>query len=178
DRIGSENEKIQLVNFWPTKDLDDYINLEQRVKGRMVLVDVSATGEENPVDEKESNEMRDLLYRRKQLEKLREEVVDLEDISGGISITDLTFSDFRIDLTGYLKENREVSEKTPIGLYSIARIDNEFKEELEPGVVFLLEQEPGVVFLLEQEPGVVFLLEQVSGEGHRLEKNPLYPYYL
>lgn len=158
DRIGSENEKIQLVNFWPTKDLDEYINLEQRVKGRMVLADVSATGEENPVEDKQSDEMRDLLYRRKQLEQLREEVVDLEDISGGISITDLTFSDFRVDLTGYLKENKDVLEKVPVGLYSIVEIDDIFKNELEPGVIFLLEQ--------------------VSGEGHRLERNPLYPYYL
>ncbi|NMA96453.1 MAG: helicase, partial [Clostridiales bacterium] len=158
DRIGSANDRIQLVNFWPTKDLDDYINLEQRVKGRMVLADVSATGEENPVAEKESSEMKDLLYRRRQLEKLREEVVDLEDISGGISITDLTFSDFRADLAGYLKDNRETLDKTPTGLYAIARIDNAFKDELEPGVIFLLEQ--------------------VAGDQPRLEKNPLYPYYL
>ncbi len=158
DRIGSQNRYIQLVNFWPTKDLDDYINLEQRVKGRMVLADISATGEENPVDEKASNEMRDLLYRRRQLEQLREEVVDLEDISGGISITDLTFSDFRVDLTTYLKDNRKKLEKAPIGLYSIVRVDDIFKDELEPGVIFLLEQ--------------------ISGKSHKLEKNPLYPYYL
>lgn len=158
DRIGSQNKKIQLVNFWPTEDLDEYINLEQRVKGRMVLVDVSATGEENPVDKNQSKEMRDLLYRRNQLKKLREEVVDLEDISGGISITDLSFSDFRVDLTDYLKANRKTLEQSPMGLYSIVRIPDHFEDELEPGVIFLLEQ--------------------VSGEVNHLEKNPLHPYYL
>lgn len=158
DRIGSQNERIQLVNFWPTEDLDEYINLEQRVKGRMVLVDVSATGEENPVEKNQSKEMRDLLYRKNQLKKLREEVVDLEDISGGISITDLNFSDFRVDLTGYLKNNRKRLEQSPSGLYSIARIPQQFEDELEAGVIFLLEQ--------------------VSGEINNLEKNPLHPYYL
>lgn len=158
DRIGSQNDRIQLVNFWPTENLDEYINLEQRVKGRMVLADVSATGEENPVDEYESKEMRDLQYRKKQLERLKEEVVDLEEISGGISITDLSFSDFRVDLTTYLKENRKKLENTPTGLYSIAQIPREFKGELEEGVIFLLEQ--------------------VTGQVNNLEKNPLYPYYL
>ncbi|NMA95797.1 MAG: helicase [Clostridiales bacterium] len=158
DRIGSQNKRIQLVNFWPTKDLDTYINLEQRVKGRMVLADVSATGEENPVSEKQSTEMKDLLYRRKQMERLREEVVDLEDISEGISITDLTFSDFRADLAGYLKHNRKVLEKAPTGLYAIARIDKAVKDDLEPGVIFLLEQ--------------------VAGKESQLEKNPLHPFYL
>jgi SNF2 family DNA or RNA helicase len=158
DRLGSQNERIQLVNFWPTQDLDEYINLEQRVKGRMVLVDVSATGEENPVESNQSKEMRDLLYRRNQLKKLKEEVVDLEDISGGISITDLSFSDFRVDLTGYLKNNRKKLEQSPTGLYSIVRIPKEFEDELKPGVIFLLEQ--------------------VSGEINNLEKNSLHPFYL
>ena len=92
DRIGSRNAVIQLVNFWPTEDLDAYIDLAARVKGRMVLLDVSATGEENIIDEQKSKEMNDLAYRKKQLQKLQSEVVDLEDISGGISITDLTFT--------------------------------------------------------------------------------------
>mgnify|MGYP001442255548 CR=1 FL=1 len=158
DRIGSKNERIQLVNFWPTEDLDEYINLEQRVRGRMVMLNTSATGEEDLLEPAETREMHDLEYRRKQLQRLQEEVVDLEDISGGISITDLNFSDFRVDLTNYLKENRAKLEKAPIGLYSIVRIPEKLQEELEPGVIFLLEQ--------------------VSGEVNTLEKNPLHPYYL
>ncbi len=90
DRIGSINDKIRLVNFWPNMELDEYINLEARVSGRMVLLDISATGEENIISFDEKKKMNDLEYRKKQLKKLKEEVVDLEEISGGISITDLT----------------------------------------------------------------------------------------
>ena len=85
------------------KDLDEYINLQQRVQGRMVLLDVSATGEENVIESNGCREMKDLEYRRKQLKRLQNQVVDLEDISGGISITDLTFNDFKIDLMEYMK---------------------------------------------------------------------------
>ena len=101
DRLGSTNDYIQLVNFWPNMELDEYINLGQRVKGRMVLLDVSATGDDNVIDE--SKEKKDLEYRKKQLMKLKNEVVDLEDIAGNISITDLTFNDFKIDLMEYMK---------------------------------------------------------------------------
>lgn len=158
DRIGSINKRIQLVNFWPTEDLDEYINLEQRVRGRMVMLNTSSTGEEDILEPAETREMRDLEYRRKQLERLQEEVIDLEDLSGGISITDLNFSDFRVDLTSYLKENASKLEKSPMGLYSIVSIPEKLQDELEPGVIFLLEQ--------------------VSGEINALEKNPLHPYYL
>ena len=86
DRIGSKNEVIQLVNFWPNMELDEYINLETRVSGRMVMLDMSATGEENVIVD--SGEMNDLEYRKKQLKQLQDQVVDLEDIGGGISISD------------------------------------------------------------------------------------------
>jgi hypothetical protein len=98
DRIGSPNSRIQLVNFWPNMELEEYINLEQRVSGRMVLLDISATGEENLIEQQSGNQMNDLEYRRKQLLKLQDAVIDLEDLSSGVSITDLTLTDFRIDL--------------------------------------------------------------------------------
>lgn len=158
DRIGSANEEIQLVNFWPTKDLDEYINLQQRVKGRMVLLDVSATGEENLIEQNESQEMKDLEYRKKQLKRLQSEVVDLEDISGGISITDLTFNDFKIDLMGYMKTNREQLEAAPNGMYAVAKIDESLR---------------GAV-----RPGVIFTLRQINGGEQSKEQNPLYPYYM
>jgi SNF2 family DNA or RNA helicase len=101
DRLGSKNDKIQLVNFWPNMELDEYINLEARVSGRMVLLDISATGEENVIEFTDSGKMNDLEYRRKQLEKLQNEVVDIDDVEGGISITDLTLNDFRMDLGLY-----------------------------------------------------------------------------
>ena len=103
DRIGSPNERIQLVNFWPNMELEEYINLEQRVSGRMVLLDISATGEENLIEQQSGNQMNDLEYRRKQLLKLQDAVIDLEDLSTGVSIADLTLTDFRIDLAQYLK---------------------------------------------------------------------------
>ncbi|MCI1823137.1 MAG: SNF2-related protein [Megasphaera sp.] len=158
DRIGSTNDVIQLVNFWPTKDLDSYINLAQRVKGRMVLVDVSATGEENIIETESSSEMKDLEYRRKQLERLRNEVVDLEDISEGISITDLTFNDFKIDLMEYLKYHKKELEHAPVGLYALAHIDNNFRDTVKSGVIFVLRQ--------------------IHGKKQTKEQNGLFPYYL
>lgn len=158
DRIGSSNEVIQLANFWAMKDLDEYINLAQRVKGRMVLLDVSATGEENLIEENESQEMKDLEYRKKQLQRLQTEVVDLEDISGGISITDLTFNDFKIDLMEYMKTNRKKLDDAPTGLYSITDIDENIREAVKPGVIFTLRQIQGI--------------EQTK------EQNSLFPYYM
>lgn len=158
DRIGSTNDVIQLVNFWATKDLDEYINLQQRVKGRMVLLDVSATGEENVIEADENKEMKDLEYRRKQLKKLQTEVVDLEDISGGISITDLTFNDFKIDLMGYLKNNRKLLEEAPSGMYAVAKIEDVLKDEVKPGVIFTLKQ--------------------LKGNEQTKEQNALFPYYM
>ena len=130
DRLGSKNETIQLVNFWPNLELDEYINLESRVSGRMMLLDVSATGEENIIDTDNSDSMNDLSYRAKQLKELQETVIDLEDVSGGISITDLTLNDFKMDLMEYLKTNKETLKHAPLGVHSIV------SDEIEKGVVF------------------------------------------
>jgi hypothetical protein len=135
DRIGSCNESVQLVNFWPNLELDEYINLEARVTGRMVLLDVSATGEENIIDT-EKQKMNDLEYRRNQLKQLQEKVVDLEDMSGGVSITDLTFNDFRMDVIEYMRTNKAVLEKASCGMYAITQSPN--KEEMPCGVIFCL----------------------------------------
>jgi ERCC4-related helicase len=140
DRIGSINDKIQLVNFWPNMELDEYINLEARVSGRMVLLDISATGEENIINFDDKKKMNDLEYRKKQLKQLQEEVVDLEDISGGISITDLTLNDFKMDLMDYLNGNKEELETAPKGMYALVNIPEELKEQIKPGVIFCLKQ--------------------------------------
>ncbi|ACB83959.1 helicase-related protein [Natranaerobius thermophilus] len=157
DRLGSTNESIQLVNFWPNLDLDEYINLEARVSGRMVLLDISATGEENVINTDDKDKMNDLEYRKKQLQQLKEEVIDLEEISGGISITDLTFNDFKMDLMEYMKNNRAKLSKAPLGMYAIA--DNSELDE-------------------EAKPGVIFTLRQVYNSAKPEENNPLYPYYM
>lgn len=156
DRLGSTNDYIQLVNFWPNMELDEYINLGQRVKGRMVLLDVSATGDDNVIDE--SKEKKDLEYRKKQLMKLKNEVVDLEDIAGNISITDLTFNDFKIDLMEYMKTNRKKLDNAPMGMYAIASIPDNLKDTIEPGVIFTLRQ--------------------IEGRAQTKEQNAFYPYYL
>lgn len=153
DRIGSKNEVIQLVNFWPNMELDEYIHLESRVSGRMVMLDMSATGEENVIVDNES--MNDLEYRKKQLKQLQDQVVDLEDINGGISITDLTFNDFKMDLVNYMKNNKEVLEKAPTGMYAIAKSNIE-----------------------EAEKGVIFCLKQVNKDIKPSEYNTLNPYFL
>lgn len=158
DRIGSQNQVIQLVNFWPMQDLDEYINLQQRVQGRMVLLDVSATGEENVIEQNASREMKDLEYRRKQLQSLQNKVVDLEDISGGISITDMTFNDFKADLMEFLKENRERLERAPAGMYAVTEIPDDLRESVKPGVIFTLRQ--------------------IKGAPQTKEQNALFPYYL
>lgn len=138
DRIGSPNDRIQLVNFWPNMELEEYINLEQRVSGRMVLLDISATGEENLIEQQSGNQMNDLEYRRKQLLKLQDAVIDLEDLSTGVSITDLTLTDFRIDLAQYLKAHPGKLENLPLGTSAVTTTS---EVEIAPGVIYCLRAE-------------------------------------
>ena len=140
DRLGSKNDKVQLVNFWPNVELDEYINLEARVSNRMVLMDVSATGEENLITFSEKDLMNDLEYRRRQLQQLQNQTLDMEDLSGGISITDLTLDDFRMDLIRYMKANPGKLEKAPTGLHALVPIKPKLQEEAEPGILFCLKQ--------------------------------------
>ena len=117
DRIGSTNDNIQLVNFFPNIELDSFIDLVGRVKGRMVMLDVSATGEDNVIS-KDPSDMKDLEYRKKQLKQLQNQVIDLEDIEGNISITDLTFNDFKIDLDKSTDEElKELNQPTSSNLF-------------------------------------------------------------
>lgn len=141
DRLGSSNQTIQLVNFWPNMELDEYINLEARVSGRMVLLDISATGEENIIEFSDAGKMNDLEYRRRQLERLQNEVVDMEDLGGGISITDLTLNDFRMDLSNYLKENPGRLDQMSPGAFAVTDADALMEDGLKPGVLFCLRSE-------------------------------------
>ena len=138
DRIGSPNERIQLVNFWPNMELEEYLRLEQRVSGRMVLLDISATGEENLIEQQSGDPMNDLEYRRKQLLKLQDAVIDLEDLSSGVSIADLTLTDFRIDLADNLRESPDILEGLPLGVYAVAATSS---AEIPPGIIFCLRAE-------------------------------------
>ena len=138
DRIGSRNARIQLVNFWPNLEREEYLGLEQRVSGRMVLLDISATGEENVIEQQSGDPMNDLEYRRRQLLKLQDAVIDLEDLSSGISIADLTLTDFRIDLADYLRDRPESLPNQPLGVYAVTTAAD---AETPPGIIFCLRAE-------------------------------------
>ena len=157
DRIGAPNQCIQLVNFWPNLELEEYLRLEQRVSGRMVLLDISATGEENLIEQQSGDPMNDLEYRRRQLLKLQDAVIDLEDLSSGVSIADLTLTDFRIDLADYLRGHPDALASFPLGAYAVTTTAD---DEIPPGMIFCLRAE-GPVATRRFEPGY-----------------PLAPYYL
>jgi SNF2 family DNA or RNA helicase len=146
DRLGSRNDAIQLVNFWPNMELDEYINLEARVSGRMVLLDISATGEENVIEESQRDQMNDLAYRKRQFETLQEQVIDIEDLGGGISITDLTLNDFKMDLLSYMKQHQEELDTLPPGAFSVATCDELLEDSGDAGNIG-----PGAFFCLRSE---------------------------
>lgn len=131
DRIGSKNNCIQLVNFWPDMDLDEYINLKARVETRMKISIMTSTGDDNLISPEEKG---DLEYRREQLKKLQDEVVDIEEMSNGISIMDLGLNEFRLDLLEYIKTNGDLKKK-PFGLHAVVPAT----EELPEGVIFVLK---------------------------------------
>lgn len=151
DRIGSSNSVIQLVNYWPDISLDEYINLRERVENRMVIVDMTSTGDDNVL----SAQANDIAYRREQLQKLQTEVLDLEDANTGVSITDLGLNDFRMDLLGYMEEHPEL-ERLPNGLHTVVPAQPE----------------------LGLNAGVIFTLRARHPESPSSQSNRLYPYYL
>jgi len=174
DRLGSINNKIQLVNFWPTKDLDNYINLKERVEARMALVDVTATADDNVLATDQIEELieDDLKYRNKQLKKLQKEILDLEDMSENISLTDFTLDDFRIELLNFLENNRKKLEEAPFGLYSVVPSPSgDYSQCLEVEKFSSAEKE--II-----KPGVVFCLKQKGDTDGNEEVNPLQPYFL
>lgn len=130
DRIGSRNECIQLVNFWPDMDLDEYINLKSRVESRMKISIMTSTGDDNLISPEEKG---DLEYRKQQLKRLQEEVVDIEDMSSGISIMDLGLNEFRLDLLEYIKTHGDMDKK-PKGLHAVVPATS----ELPTGAIFIL----------------------------------------
>lgn len=170
DRIGSPNDRIQLINFWPNMELEEYINLEQRVSGRMVLLDISATGEENLIEHQSGNQMNDLEYRRQQLLKLQDAVIDLEDLSSGVSIADLTLTDFRVDLAGFLKDNIDKLQGLPLGTFAVTTTQRDGESAISPGVIFCLRA-VGDAALKAIEPGYPLpphFLVHVSEDGTAL----------
>jgi superfamily II DNA or RNA helicase len=165
DRIGSAGESVQLVNFWPTEDLNKYINLKNRVEARMALVDIAATFEDNILRNEEIEDLihDDLRYRDKQLLRLKDEVLDIEDLGDSVSLTEFTLDDFRLELLKYIEANRPALESAPFGLYAVVPASQEYK---------LIA--PGVIFCLRHVPAPSDVSVRSSGEAI----NPLQPYFL
>lgn len=150
DRIGSTNDVIQLVNFWPDISLDEYIDLKNRVETRMKISVMTASGDENPISPEEKG---DLEYRKQQLQRLQTEVVDLEDMSGGINITDLGLNEFRMDLIEYMKKNPNI-DKTPFGLHAVVEANENYPA------------------------GVIFVMKNISKEINIDKQNRIHPFYM
>ena len=150
DRIGSKNARIQLVNFWPDMDLDEYINLKSRVETRMKISIMTSTGDDDLINAEEKG---DLEYRRAQLKRLQEEVVDIEDMSSGISIMDLGLNEFRLDLLDYIKKNGAV-ENAPHGMHAV------------------------VEATADTPPGVIFVLKNINAKVNIDGQNRLHPFYM
>jgi hypothetical protein len=142
DRIGSMNSEIQLVNFWPTPDLNKYINLKNRVEARMALVDISATNEDNVLTNAELEELihQDLKYRDKQLMRLKDEVLDLEDFNESVALNEFSLDDFRMDLRNYVEANRAKLQDAPFGLYGVVPTSTQHAT-VKPGVIYCLRQQ-------------------------------------
>lgn len=150
DRIGSRNDRIQLINFWPDVDLDEYLSLKGRVETRMKASIMVATGDDNPIDPEERG---DLEYRKAQLERLQTEVVDIEEMQSGISIMDLGLNEFRLDLLEYMKRNEDM-DKVPFGLHAVVKA--------APGA----------------PPGTLFVLKNRHAAAEVRDRNQLHPFYL
>ena len=150
DRIGSQNEVIQLVNYWPDMSLDEYINLKRRVEARMKISVLTATGDDNPLT---TEEKEDLEYRHAQLKRLQEEVIDLEEMNSGVSIMDLGLNEFRLDLLEYMKTNPAV-EKSPHGLHAVVPANN------------------------QAQRGVIYVLKNRNNAINIDKKNRLHPFYM
>ncbi|MCK5695084.1 MAG: Eco57I restriction-modification methylase domain-containing protein [Desulfobacula sp.] len=174
DRLGSKNNKIQLMNFWPTNDLNNYINLKDRVEARMALVDITATGEENLLESDQLHDLieEDLKFRNRQLKKLQKEVLDLEELDENISLSEFTLDDFRIELSNYIEKNRHRIENSPLGIYAVV--------PSPVGLYSKMGKYKGISETIIKiiKPGVIYCLKQNGNTDDNETINPLSPYFL
>ncbi len=163
DRIGSINNNIKMFNFWATDDLDKYINLKHRVEDKMMLSDISATNADNILQQNEINDIltQDLKYREKQLKKMKEEILDLEDFDDNVSLTDFSLEDFRIELLHYIQQNQEKLKKLPLGINAVT---THIKQNNNQKINF--------------DSGVIFCLKHKNASSFNNRINPLQPYFL
>lgn len=166
DRIGSPNSAIQLVNFWPTPDLNKYINLKNRVEARMALVDIAATAEDNILQAEDLRELiqEDLRYRDKQLLRLKDEVLDLEDFNESVALNEFTLDDFRMELAAYIEANRDKLEEAPLGLYAVVPPHAEY-QTIKPGAIYCLKQRMDAAGNEAVNPLQPFFLVYIRDDG-------------
>lgn len=164
DRLGSRNNSIRMINFWPTKDLDLYLNLQNRVEARMALADATATGFDDPLSKQKKTEAvrQELIFRDRQLKQIQNEVLDIENLDDSVGLNDLTLDDFVADLLSFIELNKVKLENTPMGIYSIFDLN---KFEKSTG------RNPSL------QPGVIFCLKRNSKSSKRTP-NRLWPYFL
>ncbi len=158
DRIGSKNKEIQLVNFWPDVSLDDYINLKAKVETRMKIINMTATGDDNILSEEEKT---DLEYRKTQLMRLKNEVVDMEDMTTGISIVDLGLNEFRMDLLEYIKTHPDI-DNSPFGLHAVVSAN----ENAQPGVIYVLKNRSDSVNIDNRNRLHPFYMVYIGDDGN------------
>lgn len=158
DRIGSKNKEIQLINFWPDVSLDDYINLKAKVETRMKIVNMTATGDDNILSEEEKT---DLEYRKTQLMRLKNEVVDMEDMTTGISIVDLGLNEFRMDLLEYIKTHPDI-DNSPFGLHAVVSAN----ENAQPGVIYVLKNRSDSVNIDNRNRLHPFYMVYIGDDGN------------
>ena len=157
DRIGSKNSVIQLVNFWPNVTLDEYIDLKAKVETRMKIVNVAATGDDNIISDEEKTELE---YRKAQLKKLQDEVVDIEEMSTGISIMDLGLNEFRLDLLEYIKHHPDI-DKAPYGLHAVTASS----DDMPAGVIYVLKNRTNSVNIDNQNRLHPFYMVYIRNDG-------------
>ncbi len=174
DRLGSQNKTIHLINFWPTPDLDKYINLKHRVEARMALVDITATGEDNILNTEQIEDIikEDLKFRNEQLKKLKEEVIDLEDMNDSVSLSDFSMQDFRQEIRNYFQENINKLRNAPLGLFAIVPSPTgEHADYYKPNIFsdnLTNRIKSGVIYCLRMK-------NELQGGD---KTNPTHPYFL
>ena len=166
DRIGSIHSEVQLVNFWPTQDLNKYINLKNRVEARMALVDIAATAEDNILQAKDLEDLirEDLKYRDKQLMRLKDEVLDLEDFAESVSLSEFTLDDFRSELSHYITQHKRELEEAPLGLYAVVPPDAAYPA-IRPGVIYCLARKASPAGVETVNPLNPYFLAYVHDDG-------------
>ena len=157
DRIGSNNVAVKMINYWPTEDMEVYLRLRNRVESRMALADATASGDDDPLNESAyEHAQMELNFRDQQLERLREEVLDLDDLSDSVVMSDFTLDYFFAQLLKYLEKNRAKLQATPDGAYAVTTNENN-----------------------PTENGVIFFLQQTNASADKQQKtaSPIHPYY-